>query len=63
MTLTKEQFQDLDMILETLMSAFNDAEADKRGTMTLQSKRGSKFNERVQRLYDAVLEAETTEPK
>ena len=61
MRLTKAQLVDLEIILDNLMGAFYEAEDDKRGTMTLQSKVGSRFHKRVERMYNALLPEEVSE--
>ncbi len=58
MKLTKDQFVDLEIILDELIAAFGEAEDEKRETMTLQSKVGSRFHKRVERMYNAVLAEE-----
>ena len=55
MTLTKEQIADLEIILDELASAFSEAEENDSKAMTLTSCVGSKFHDRVIRLYYSVL--------
>ena len=59
MKLTESEQMDLESILGDIIDAFNEAIEQKRGTMTLQSKVGSRFHERVQRVLDEVLTSET----
>lgn len=44
------------IILEELLAAFNNAEAEGCDEMVLRSKIGSRFHQRVLRLYEATLE-------
>ncbi len=55
MEINKGLLADLEVILEELVVAFDDATEGKQGTMTLQSKVGSRFHQRVTRTYRAIV--------
>jgi hypothetical protein len=49
--LTEEQIENIQFVIEELMSQFNDAECEGKSELTLVSALGSKFNKRVERAY------------
>ncbi len=59
MQLLQGTLDDLEIIFDELVSAFNEAEENKRAMMTLQSHVGSNFHKRVERVYADILRLTT----
>ena len=49
--LTEEQIENIQYVIEELMSKFNEAENEGKSELTLVTALGAKFNKRVERAY------------